>query len=211
VNDLSAVYFDVSKDRLYTAGADSPERRSAQAALYRVAHALVRLMAPLLAFTADEAWAFLKRADEPESVHLAEFPKPEELAGLSPAELADWEGLLAVREQVTKALEVARQEKLIGAPLEAQVHLAAGGEFNNLLHKYFADLPGLFIVSAVELVPYRGFQPGRGTGAQVHVTRADGVKCERCWKFKTDVGVDPEFSTICFSCSRIVAEMLAAA
>jgi isoleucyl-tRNA synthetase len=205
VNDLSAVYFDVSKDRLYTEAADSPERRSAQAALYRVAHALVRLMAPLLAFTADEAWAFLKREGEPDSVHLAEFPKLDELAGLSPAELADWDGLLAVREQVTKALEVSRQEKLIGAPLEAQVHLAAGGAMYDLLGRHAADLPGLFIVSAVEL------EPAIGEDLAVHVARADGQKCERCWKFKTDVGVDPEFSTICFSCSRIVAEMLAAA
>jgi len=205
VNDLSAVYFDVSKDRLYTAAADSPERRGAQAALYRVAHALVRLMAPLLAFTAEEAWAFLKRADEPDSVHLTEFPGIEEFTGLAPEALADWEGLLAVRERVTKALEVARQEKLIGAPLEAQVHLQAGGALYDLLGRHAAELPGLFIVSAVEL------KPGSGDDLAVHVARAEGVKCERCWKFKTDVGADPEFSILCFSCSRIVAEMLAAA
>ncbi len=203
VTDLSAIYFDVSKDRLYTSATDARERRSAQAALQRVLDALVRLIAPILSFTADEVWQFLRRADQPPSVHLLLLPEPGQPEALPADRMARWDRLLAIREQVTKALEVARQEKLIGANLEAQVLLTAGEADFALLSDYEADLPGLFIVSAVTIAA------SREVTLAVEVSRAPGQKCERCWKYKIDVGSEPELPTVCFSCARIVSEMFA--
>ena len=150
--DLSSIYFDVLKDRLYTSAARSHARRSAQTALYRLAYALVRLVAPLLAFTTEEVWTHL---GQPDSVHLALFPEPAELtAGITEEQrkrAANWDRLIEVRQDVLKSLEIARQEKFIGAPLEARVHLAADGDLYPLLEEYAQELPGLFIVSQVAL------------------------------------------------------------
>src|SRR5690606_16808684 len=158
-----AIYFDVSKDRLYTSATNSPDRRSAQAAMYQVLHALLRLSAPLLAFTSEEAWQFLRTEGDVESVHLAEFPKPEDFPLFTEDKLSNWEKLVDVREQVTKSLEGARQEKLIGAPLEASVQITAGSDLYPLLNEYQAQLPGLFIVSDVLLVQ------GNDSGVSVQV------------------------------------------
>jgi isoleucyl-tRNA synthetase len=194
--DLSAVYFDVLKDRLYTAATKSRARRSGQTALYRLHYALTRLLAPLLAFTAEEVWSHTaKPAGAPDSVHLAFLPEPEEVAsGLDASTLARWQRLMEVREVVLKALEEARQAKFIRAPLEARVRLQGAG-----LEDYAADLPSLFIVSQVLLEP----------GAQLRaiVERADGTKCERCWKYSTFVGKDTDFPTVCDTCSDALKEM----
>ena len=199
--DLSAVYFDVLKDRLYTAATRSHGRRSGQTALYRVHYALTRLIAPLLAFTAEEVWSYTpKPAGAPESVHLAMLPEPEEMAaGLDAAKLAKWDRLLAVREVVLKALEEARQAKFIGAPLEARVRLQADGETHELLEEYKDDLPALFIVSEIAVES--------GHELRATIERADGVKCERCWKYSTAVGQDEAFPTVCDSCSDALGEM----
>jgi isoleucyl-tRNA synthetase len=195
--DLSAVYFDVLKDRLYTSATRSRARRSGQTALYKVHYALTRLVAPLLAFTAEEVWSYTsKPADAPESVHMALLPEPEEVAaGLDAATLAKWDRLMEVREAVLKALEEARQAKFIGAPLEARVRLQGYG-----VDEWAADLPSLFIVSQVSL--------DKGDEKRVIIERADGVKCERCWKYSTAVGEDAEFPTVCDSCSAALKEML---
>jgi isoleucyl-tRNA synthetase len=195
--DLSAVYFDVLKDRLYTAATKSAARRSGQTALYRVHYALTRLAAPLLAFTTEEVWSHTKKpAGAPESVHLALMPEPEEVAsGLSAARLARWDRLMEVRGVVLKALEEARQAKFIGTSLEARVRLAGAN-----IDDYAAELPALFIVSQVVLEP--------GEEPRVTVERADGVKCERCWKYSTFVGEDAAFPTVCDSCSDALKEML---
>jgi isoleucyl-tRNA synthetase len=207
VTDLSAIYFDVLKDRLYTSVPKSAARRSAQTALYRLMYALVRLLPPILTFTTEEVWGYLKLpAGAPESVHMAVFPEPGELtAGLSEtkrARAANWERLMPVREQVLKSLEVARQEKFIGAPLEARVHLKADNTLYPLLEEYGADLPGLFIVSQVSVENHAS-----DVSLSVHVERAEGTKCERCWKYTNDVGFNPEFPTICASCATSVDEM----
>jgi isoleucyl-tRNA synthetase len=198
--DLSAVYFDVLKDRLYTAATKSQARRSAQTALYRLLDALVRLMAPLMSFTAEEVWGHMGRT---ESVHIACFPEPSELsAGLDDAarqRAADWDRLMQVRNTVLKSLETARNEKLIGAPLEACVRLSANPELYPLLKQYARELPALFIVSQVAL--------DRAGLFSVHVERAAGQKCERCWKYTTDTGVDPRFPTICGPCAQAVEEI----
>jgi len=200
--DLSAVYFDVLKDRLYTAAAKSRARRSAQTALHRLAGALVRLVAPVMTFTAEEVWGFL---GQPGSVHLALFPEPAELTAGLPGEqrkrAENWDRLMIVREDVLKSLEAARQEKFIGAPLEARVRLTANGSLYPLLRQYAGELPALFIVSQVVLDEQAG-------EVSVQVERAEGVKCERCWKYTTDVGSTPRFPTICAACAAAVSEMV---
>ena len=141
--DLSSVYFDVLKDRLYTSAPKSPARRAAQTALYRLLDSLVRLLAPLMSFTAEEVWGHMNR---PESVHMAFFPEPGELsAGLDDAarkRSANWDRLMEVRDVVLKSLDTARNEKLIGAPLEARVILSANAELLPLLKQYAGQLPG---------------------------------------------------------------------
>ena len=204
--DLSAVYFDVLKDRLYTSAAKSKARRSAQTALYRVNYALTRLAAPILAFTTEEAWSHMRRPEgAPESVHLALLPTPAELAGDLEAEhgrlSGNWDRLMEVREKVLKSLETARNEKLIGAPLEARLTLTAGPELYPLLAEYQAELPALFITSQVEL------QRAEEEGVTVKVERSQGVKCERCWKYTFDVGSDAELPTVCGRCAEAVHEM----
>ncbi len=190
--DLSAVYFDVLKDRLYTFAPNSVARRGAQTALHRLTYALVRLLAPILSFTAEEVWSYFSRPPEaPESVHLALFPEPDELtAGFTVAQrerLQNWDRLLPVRDEVLKSLEAARNEKLIGAPLEARIRLTANGDLYPLLAEYVRELPSLFIVSQVAL------ENGRGDDhVVVGVEKAAGAKCERCWKYRTEVGADPQ-------------------
>jgi isoleucyl-tRNA synthetase len=204
--DLSALYFDILKDRLYTAAPRSRARRSAQTALWRLTWALVRLVAPILAFTTEEVWDHLaKPAGAPESVHLAMFPEPQELTeGLDERHrerARNWDRLLEVRDAVLKRLEEARQEKAIGAPLEARVHLRADGDLYPLLAEYIEKLPEFFIVSQVSLEQ----RPGE---FEVIVERASGRKCERCWKYSTEVGADPAWPTICPACAAAVTEIL---
>ena len=200
--DLSAIYFDVLKDRLYTSATRSLARRSGQTALYRIHYALTRLVAPLLAFTAEEVWGYTTKPNgAPESVHIALLPDPAEVnSGLDEYKLDKWNRLMEVREVVLKALEEARQVKFIGAPLEARVRLVAGPDTLPLLQEYAADLPSIFIVSQVVVEA--------GSALSATVERADGVKCERCWKYSTAVGQDPDFPTVCDSCAAALKEML---
>jgi isoleucyl-tRNA synthetase len=205
--DLSALYFDVSKDRLYTHGPSSHSRRSSQTALYKLNLALVRLLAPILSFTCEEVWRHAKFAtDVPESVHIDYFPTPETLnEGITPEQrelAAYWDQLVPVREQVLKALDTARDEKVIGSSLEAAVHLEAGEDFYPLLVRLESELPTWFIVSQVEL--------GRGTARKlaVSVERARGDKCERCWKYTMDVGSNEDFPTVCAACAAVLPEFL---
>jgi isoleucyl-tRNA synthetase len=201
--DLSAVYFEIVRDRLYTSAPNWQARRSAQTALYRLLDAFVRLLAPLMSFTAEEIWGHMGRS---ESVHLAYFPEPGELtAGLDEAarkRTAQWDRLMVVRDAVLKELDTARNQKLIGAPLEARLRLSAGGELYALLEQYSAQLPALFIVSQVELERTEGDELG------VKVERAAGGKCERCWKYTLDIGGDEMFPTICLPCAAAVREIL---
>ena len=199
--DLSAIYCDIVKDRLYCSAPNWRERRSAQTALYRLLDALVRLLAPLMSFTAEEAWTHMQRSG---SVHLALFPEPAELsAGIGEdmrKRLPNWDRLMEVRDGVLKSLETARNEKLIGAGLEAQVQISANGDLLPLLQEYAAQLPELFVVSQVA---WRG-----SPDLRTDVSRAAGTKCERCWKYTTDVGSDPRFPTVCARCARAVAEIV---
>ncbi|MBV9499849.1 MAG: class I tRNA ligase family protein, partial [Acidobacteriaceae bacterium] len=205
ITDLSAIYFDVLKDRLYTAGPSSEARRSAQTALYRLNLALVRLLAPILSFTCEEVWRYTAvKPGSPQSVHLAYFSEPQELTeGLDPiqrGQAADWELLVPVRDQVLKALDGARENRVIGASLEAAVSLTAGGDLYDLLQLHLAELPAWFIVSYVDL------ERASSDELAVSVDRARGDKCERCWKYTTDVGSDPAFATVCAACASVLPE-----
>ncbi len=201
--DLSSIYFDVLKDRLYTTATKSKARRSAQTALDRLLDALVRLLAPIMSFTAEEVWGHMKREG---SVHVAHFPDAGELVrGIDEAarkRVANWDRLMEVRGDVLKSLDTARNEKLIGAPLEARVRLSANGDLYPLLEQYAAELPALFIVSQVAL------NQTDAAGLQVGVERAEGIKCERCWKYTTDVGSSEKYPTICGPCADAVDETL---
>ncbi len=217
--DLSAFYADVSKDCLYTFAAASPERRSAQTAMYVMADGLARLLAPILPVTADELWRHLPAfaeaaagkpatagagAGKPvtagtaagtreESVHLADFPRDmEELidAGLE----ARWTRLREIRDEVNRALETARQNKLIGTSLAARVTLTAGGEAAALLRRSVADLPMLLIVSQVVL------DTVGPEGVSVSVSRAEGEKCERCWRVLPEISRKPGTAGLCSRC-----------
>jgi isoleucyl-tRNA synthetase len=212
--DLSAFYFDILKDRLYTAPARSVRRRAAQTALYHIADALVRAVAPLICFTAEEVWSNLPAAPGRErSVHLARFSAPEALRAGIPQEhlrrLENWPRLIAVRDQVLKALEGARQAKLIGASLEARVCLRVNGDLQPLLMDYRAHLPSLFIVSQVELQDgaLAGAQDSDLPGLQIKVERASGRKCDRCWNYSERVGEDPRYPTVCERCSKALREI----
>lgn len=203
--DLSAIYFDILKDRLYTAATNSHARRSAQTAIYRINYALVRLLAPILSFTTEEVWRHMRRpAGAPLSVHLAEFPTPEELTcGLTDADrqrVQDFERLMEIRPHVLKSLEEARQEKFIGAPLEARVRIRADGDIMPLLKRYAQELPALFIVSEVQL------EQAPDQPLSISVERAGGAKCERCWKYTYDIGAHPRFPTICRACAEAVEQ-----
>jgi isoleucyl-tRNA synthetase len=191
--DLSAFYFDVSKDRLYTFGARSDERRSAQTAMYLIVDGLVRLLAPVLPVTTDELWRALpgKRA---ESVHLTDFPSDLE-AWRDDALVERWRQLIEVRGQVNAAIEEQRQQKVIGTSLEARVALGARGATADLLTRNLADLPMLFIVSDVEVTGSDG-EPD----LTVRVARANGVKCARCWRYVPEISSDPAFEGICLRC-----------
>jgi len=212
VVDLSAFYYDVLKDRLYTKAPNSKSRRSAQTAVWKITSALVRLAAPILVFTAEELWKYLpKAAGEPESVHIALFPQEADLQSGIPADKANtWEMLGKVRGEVLKALETARNEKkLINSGLEAKVLLNADLELKAKLKHYLAVLPALFIVSQVDFI-----NAGTGEyrseavpGLEVTVQRADGKKCERCWNFSTHVGENTRYPTICERCSEAIAEI----
>ena len=213
--DLSAFYYDILKDRLYTKAPDSKSRRSAQTVVWKITSALIRLMTPILVFTAEELWKFIPKASgEPDSVHIALFPAEEELRNSIPSDkAAAWDLLSKVRGEVLKALEVARNEKkLVNSGLEAKILLNGDLELKAKLKHYLPLLPGLFIVSQVELITAGNgdFTSDVVPTLEVTVQRAEGKKCDRCWNFSTHVGENPRYPTICERCSDAIAEIEAA-
>ena len=206
--DLSAFYNDISKDRMYTFAAKSPERRSGQSAMYLIADGLTRLMAPILSFTADELWRHLPGRRE-ESVHIAVFPSGVTLVPLVDRALLDrWRRLLNVREQVLAALEPLRKQKVIGSSLQARVGLTAAPNDREFLRTYEALLPTLFIVSQVDLYtsPIPPTPPPAEGHPQVAVFPANGVKCDRCWRYVSRVSSDPSWAGICERCQDALTE-----
>jgi len=213
---MSAFYLDIIKDRLYTAGTDSLLRRAAQTVLYEILDGLLRLMSPVLSFTAQEAWESLHGHDQKtplkESVFFADFPEPAE-AGIDAAREDRWSRLIKIRSEITGALEHARREKVIGHPLEAEVLLSVEGELAEFVKQEWQTIKEISIVSELN-----DLDSATGTvdnvvaseelpGLRVAVRPAPGAKCERCWTRSTTVGQDSSHSLICDRCAKVVAEM----
>jgi isoleucyl-tRNA synthetase len=213
--DLSALYLDVLKDRLYTSAADAPGRRAAQTVCCRILDALVRLMAPILTFTAEEVWDHFRVAGKASSVHLTDFPAVERDWIREEVERG-WEVLLRVRGEVARALEQARAAKLIGAALDARVTLYTSDPALGVERAGVPLLRELLMVSQLEVVggaPPAGLASGpervvlRETalpGLAVEARHADGEKCARCWTWSPAVGRDAEHPALCERCLPIV-------
>jgi isoleucyl-tRNA synthetase len=201
--DLSAFYADVSKDRLYTFAARSRERRAAQTAMYVMADGLTRLIAPILSFTADELWRFLPGKRD-ESVHLATFPP---LADLEPFRddplVEEWTRLIALRDEVLAGIEPLRKDKQIGSSLQAKVVISAPDQELAFLEPHLRELPMLFIVSEVEL---RRAPSQTADGRRITIERAGGVKCERCWRYVSEISREPAWEGLCGRCQEALAQ-----
>jgi isoleucyl-tRNA synthetase len=216
--DLSSFYLDVLKDRMYTFAPTSQARRSAQTVLWKITEALVRLVAPVMSFTADEIWEYLPEVEgRPASVHLALFPKPEDVFAHDPRPVLDeWKVLLDVRSQVLKGLEEARQAKTIGKALEADVLLITTGELRELLQKHKSSLKELFNVSGIQLESL-ATEAGPSTTVSVYtaednemrtiITPASGHKCARCWNYMPEVSNYGIWQNVCTRCHAALHEM----
>ncbi len=208
--DLSAQYLDIIKDRLYTSAPDDPARRAAQTAAYDILSALLRLMAPVLTFTAEEAWRLMPGVHA-ESVHLERFPQVP-LEWIDDTLKGEWDRLLEVRREVAKALETVRSQKQIGSGLEAAVSIAAAPEdLPALLGAKGGLLAPLFIVSDVRLFespsPDVLLPPTESSeipGLVIAIGRAAGAKCERCWRYSPRVGESPQHPTLCERCLPLI-------
>ncbi len=204
--DLSAFYLDMLKDRMYTFAPTSQARRSAQTVLWLITEALVRLVAPILSFTADEVWEYLPAVEGREaSVHLALFPRPEDVFSESPASLLDeWKQIFAVRDEALRVLEEARQGKRIGKGLEAEIQIFASGDLLKLLQRHAAGLKEIINVSAVSVVPARDRQDGSVAAIALP---ASGTKCARCWNFMPEVSAYGIWQNVCTRCHEALNTM----
>jgi isoleucyl-tRNA synthetase len=226
---MSSIYLDILKDRLYTAKTDSVERRASQWVLLEILSALTRLMAPVLSFTAEEVWGYVKnKKSRPggspeatnvksqkfeveiqgsgESVFLSSFPVVDQR--FVDTELEEqWKSLLQLRDEVNKALEIKRGEKFIGNPLEARVTLCLPEKFRTLHDNYRDFLPFFFLVSGVKISEEKlspSYESGEIEGLRVRVERAEGSKCERCWNWSVKVGTFADEPGLCERCYPVV-------
>ena len=210
--EMGSFYLDIIKDRQYTTKADSLARRSCQTALWHIAEALVRWMAPILSFTADEIWGYLPKTATPR----AEFVFTEEfyegLFGLGENEKLDdayWQQLIKVRSEVNRVLEIARNDKVIGGGLEAEVTVYANDEYRALLEQLGNELRFVLITSKAEVKALADkpadVAAGELEGIAVSVARSNGEKCPRCWHYSDKIGVNPEHPTLCPRCVENVA------
>lgn len=201
--EMSSYYLDILKDRLYVYKADSFERRSAQTAMYEIMLDLVVMIAPVLSFTMEEVWQFMKKpASMPESVFMMPWPECKE-EYIDEALESKWDNFIEIRSEITRVLEGARRAKTIGHSLDAKVELHATGEALAILRSVEGDLATLLIVSQAKLV--EGLAGGvEATGREdlkVTVQAAEGEKCERCWIYSDTVGKDAEHPTVCARCA----------
>jgi isoleucyl-tRNA synthetase len=201
--ELSNFYFDVLKDRLYTAKRDGQKRRSAQTALFYILRNLVKMAAPILSFTADEVWKNLTIQEGTASVHEADWPEePTEL--INEAALKDWEDFRVIRDDVMRELERKREAKVIGSSLEAQVELSTEDPaLRAYLQRLQPDLAFALVVSQVRVtasLPSGGQAPSLG----IRVLRAEGEKCVRCWNFSTAVGSNAQHPQLCEKCIEAI-------
>ena len=207
VVDMSNFYLDVIKDRLYCD--DGLKRRSAQTAIYKILDALVRMLAPILCFTADEIWKAMPHCDDADlrNVALNDMPKVDEAYAFDDAAAEKWNRVIAFRDDVNKALEGARNAKVIGKPLEAWITIYANDEAAEVLNAWDADdLAALCIVSKLRVIKGEGdgICGESFEGIKIAVERASGEKCERCWMYVDSVGTDAKHPTLCCRCASVV-------
>ncbi len=209
IMDMSSLYLDILKDKLYTFKTDSTERRAAQVVLYNILISLTKLIAPVLSFTAEEIWNHIPGNGE-ESVFLSTFPEVN--PDFHDQELEKkWQKISKIRDEVNKALELKRQEKFIGNSLEAKIILYAKDTDLQLLNKYSDFLPSLFIVSAVDTgqfkdAPDNVYSSPESDNLSIIVNKADGNKCERCWNWDTSVGEFDEHPGLCKRCHKVLTD-----
>jgi isoleucyl-tRNA synthetase len=207
--DLSALYLDILKDRLYCERANGPLRKAAQTTLYHILDSLVRLLAPILAFTCEEVWSqFNSGKDKPDSVHYTGFPDLIDGVDLSEKKREQWRTMFSVRQKVSKALEESRAAKKIGSSLEAEVVIQGPRDILDTLAET-QDIEDFFIVSSVKLEELQeGIDPGSQSGAAdriiVKITRVSGEKCPRCWKYSADLKPVEGFDPACPRCAQVV-------
>jgi isoleucyl-tRNA synthetase len=202
--DLSALYLDVLKDRLYTFRAESRQRRSAQSAMLIILDAMTRLLAPILSFTAEEIWLSLPARQGREiSVHLTQFPEMKR-EYVDAALAQNWSKMIALKGEISKAIEIARKNKVVGHSLDAGVDISASGELRAFLEAHLEDLKTLLIVSQIAIVekdiikdPYASPEFADLT---IGVRKTRGKKCDRCWVYSETVGVNDEHPAICERC-----------
>lgn len=208
--ELSAFYLDILKDRLYTSPPASLARRSAQTVLYRIADSLARLMAPIMAFTAEEIWRYLPgAADREPSIHMTTMPEVDDQLR-DPALAEQWQTIKLVRAEVTRALEEARAQKRIGHSLEAVVTVGLDDARFEQLGAYREELRAIFIVSEVELrkgTIEGAFRSVEDPAITVMVTPAAAEKCERCWVHDPSVGTRTDHPAICERCHNALRDM----
>lgn len=199
--DLSSLYLDIIKDRLYCEKQTGLKRRSAQTTLYLILDSLVRLMAPILAFTAEEVWQeFNGGESKPESVHLTEFPEPFDSKSISEFDVASWDRLVSLRQDVSKALEESRASKLIGSSLEAKVEIRSQKDVLESI-KTMDDPEGFFIVSQLVTTPVSNDEP-----TEITVYKAEGSKCPRCWIWSTKIGISHRNPDVCPRCALVLED-----
>lgn len=213
VVDMSSFYLDVLKDRLYTAKADSAERRASQWVLSEILSALTRLMAPVLSFTSEEVWGYvtkqqsaISKQHSAESIFFAGFPEVNKIFIDSQLE-ERWKDLLGIRDEINKALEIKRAEKFIGNSLEAQVKIYLPDRYRALCESYKDLLPVLFLVSSVQLSNDRlsgSYESTNIEGLQVLVEKASGGKCLRCWNWSESVGKFGDSPDLCERCYQVI-------
>jgi isoleucyl-tRNA synthetase len=198
VVEMGGFYLDIIKDRLYTTGADSHPRRSAQTAMYHISEAMVRLLAPVLTFTAEEIWVLLPGKREPSVFYDQFYSVPK-----STARTIDWPSLIAVREGVSKALEDQRAAGTLGAGLEAEVTVYADGALKAALESVGKELRFVFITSGARVANVADRPAGarQCDGFWVSVAASGAEKCERCWHRRPDVGAVAGHETICGRCA----------
>jgi len=204
---LSSIYLDILKDRMYTFSVDSRQRRSGQTVMYEIASSLVRMIAPIMPFTAEEAWGKLRKQspDACESIHLVPWPK---LTGFSINNGIEskYEKLIKIRQKVLLLLEEARTAKEIGSSLQAKVVISfkSAQDF-----KFFKDneseLPTIFIVSQAEVIKADP-STGQKEDMVVEIKKAEGTKCQRCWNYSLTVGKDKEHAGICKKCLESITK-----
>jgi isoleucyl-tRNA synthetase len=205
--DLSAFYLDFAKDILYIEGNDHPDRRAIQTVLYESLLSLTKLVSPILAHTADEVWTYIPHVEE-ESVQLTDMPEYKELPNSKEIE-GKWNSFMKLRDDVLKALEEARNEKVIGKSLTAKVTMYVNDKAKALLDSIDEDLKQLFIVSAFEVAGKLEDAPENAVkfeNTAIVVTKAEGETCERCWVVTPEVGKVEEFETLCPRCAEVVKD-----